>query len=156
MHRQTGEAKLLQELTQRIDPQRSIDKKAFEVHKISEADLVGKPTFEQVAPSISRILDRCEVVVAHNGLEFDFLFLIQEFERVGEELPDFEPFDTMMSGCWATAFGEVPSLKKLCFACDVEYDADDAHAADYDVDKMMESFFFGVGAGRFKLDNPNG
>jgi len=62
----------------------------------------------------------------------------------------------MMSGCWATAFGEVPSLKKLCFACDVEYDADDAHAADYDVDKMMESFFFGVGAGRFKLDNPNG
>ena len=134
----------IDERTWRIDPERKIPKKSFDVHGICEADLVGCPTFEKVAPEISHYLNECDIVVAHNGLEFDFPFLIQEFERVNADVPNFEPMDTMTDGRFATFFGKSPSLKELCFACGVDYDEDKAHAADYDVDVMMQCFFFAL------------
>lgn len=138
-------------LTQRIDPKRSIEKKAREVHGIAETDLIGKPTFDEVAPALKDALDSCDIVVAHNGNEFDVPFLIQEFERVRCPLPDFIPFDTMLEGRWATAMGAVPNLGALCWACGVPYDRELAHAADYDVRTMMECYFFGLRRGVFKI-----
>jgi DNA polymerase-3 subunit epsilon len=146
----TLHATLRGQKTWRWNPLRSIPAKAFAVHKISESDLAGEPTWEQTAHEYASILGKCDVVVAHNGMSFDFPFIIQELDRIKHPLPDFIPFDTMREGRWATARGESPSLKKLCFACDVEYDTSIAHAADYDVDVMMQCFFFGVQQGWFK------
>lgn len=134
--------RLIREKTWRINPGRSIPKKSTEFHGIVESDLIGCPALEDVSAEIYEWLDAADIVVAHNGLEFDFPFIVQEFERIGQELPDFEPFDTMQDGRWATFFGKIPSLKELCFACGVEYDTEKAHAADYDVKVMMDCFFF--------------
>lgn len=131
-------------LTQRLDPKRPIDAKAEAVHKITSADLIGKPTFEIFAPQLVRELNECDYVVAHNGDEFDYLFLAQELRRVNVEFPDFETFDTMQKGRWATEMGMVPSLKALCFASGVEYDETKAHAAEYDVRRMLQCLEFGI------------
>lgn len=142
---------LVNEKTWRIHPKRSIDAKAYAVHNISLDDLAGCPEWSEVAADICAWLDACDIVVAHNGIEFDFPFLIQECERVGQPLPDFYPFDTMQDGRWATPFGKVPNLGELCFASGVPYNAAEAHAADYDVRKMMASFFFGWAQGFYQI-----
>ena len=46
----------------------------------------------------------------------------------------------MAESRWATPDGKWPKLGELCFACGVNYNADEAHAAEYDVNKMMECF----------------
>lgn len=144
----------LDEYTIRIDPERTIPAEASRVHGIYAPDLVGKPKWKAAAKPLRDRLNSCDIVVAHNGLDFDFPFFIRELDRVGVDLPDFEPFDTMTEGRWATAWGEVPSLMKLCFACGVEYVPAEAHAAKYDVQKMMGCFFYGLKHGYFKLPVP--
>ncbi|TDW20486.1 DNA polymerase-3 subunit epsilon [Rhizobium azibense] len=130
---------LLKALNQRIDPQRSISKEAQEIHKISSADLVGMPTWETVAPRVHAFLTKADVIVAHNA-SFDIDFVTYEFKRVGLVMPKREIIDTMQY-TWATPDGKKPSLKELCLATDVEYDETLAHAADYDVSRMMEALF---------------
>jgi DNA polymerase-3 subunit epsilon len=137
--------------TWRIDPKRSIDKKAQEVHGISPTDLIGKPIFKEVGQEIADMLNRADIVVAHNGMGFDFPFLVQEWERCDQTIPDFIPFDTMLSGRFATPMGAVPNLGALCFACGVDYNPVDAHAAEYDVTKMMGCLFFGLKRGVYTL-----
>ena len=136
--------------TQRINPERSISPAAQAVHHISLADLAGKPTWNTVAPRIQLILSKCVVAVAHNA-EFDLPFIGMELMRIGMKVPTIDVFCTMESGRWATPTGKLPSLKELCFACDVPYDPEAAHAADYDVDRMVECLWKGADWGFFKL-----
>ncbi len=137
--------------TWRIDPKRSIDTKAFEVHKISTNDLIGCPTFEDVGQEISDRLDWADIIVGHNLIGFDGAFLVQELMRIKATIFDAEPFDTMLSGRWASPMGEVPNLGMLCFASGVAYNPAEAHAAQYDVLRMMECFEYGLKRGVFQL-----
>ena len=143
----------LKSITQRIDPQRNIDKKAFEVHGITLDDLKGKPLFGAYAPTIQKIFNKADINVAHNGEGFDFPFifhqLMEEDSMVTNESTDY--FDTMLQGRWATGNGKFPSLGELAYACDVDYDPTKAHAAKYDVDVMMDSFFNGLQHGGFTI-----
>ena len=144
-------AKHLGTKTWRIDPQRSIDAGAQKVHGISASDLIGKPTWDVVAPEIVEELNNADVVVGHNGYDFDFTFIVRELERIRQTLPDFIPFDTMVHGRWSTPMGKAPNLRELCFACGIPYDPSKAHAAEYDTMRMMECFFFGLNRGVFTL-----
>lgn len=139
-------------LNQRIDPERSIGTEAQRVHGISYQDLIGKPKWPEVAPAVVKILGAVDLIVWHNGDDFDGPFIKQELKRVGLVMPDKPGFDTMKKGVWATPDGKKPNLGELAFACGVNYDPSQAHAADYDVKKTMESFFVGVREGFFKLD----
>ncbi|QIG69331.1 DNA polymerase III epsilon subunit protein [Rhizobium phage RHph_N1_15] len=132
--------KLLRAFNQRIDPQRSIAKEAQDVHKISSADLVGMPVWQAIAPTVHAYLSKADVWVAHNGDDFDFPFIAYELKRVGLVMPEKPTIDTMHY-TWATPDGKKPNLRELCLACDVPYDPTLAHAADYDVHRMMESLF---------------
>lgn len=139
--------------TWRIDPERSIDAAAFAVHHISADDLKGKPNFTVIAPVLMEVLDSADLIVAHNGDGFDKPYLEMELKRVEYPLASFNRskwFDTMLEGRWATTWGKVPLLRELCYACDADYNPDEAHAAEYDVRKMMECFVFGL---RHKLFN---
>lgn len=136
---------------QRINPQRSITASAQAIHGISSADLIGCPLWEEVGPKVRLIIERCGLIVWHNGHEFDRKFLDAELERIGQKKITTPDFDTMLEARWATPVGAVPSLQALCFACDVPYDVDEAHAADYDVTVMMECFFRGLDWGFFRL-----
>lgn len=141
---------------QRIDPQRAISADAQRVHKISASDLIGMPTWDTVGPKVAQILARAEHFVWHNGAEFDGPFLQQELKRIGLELPERPSTDTMVEGVWATPDGKKPRLQELCFACGIEYDPAAAHAAAYDVEKMMESYLAAQRWGHFPLPVQDG
>ena len=141
---------LMDTYVQRIHPGRPIDPKAQEVHGISITDLVGCPSWEDVAEEVSRRLARLDLLVAHN-MAFDGPFVGLELARVGIALPSVEVFCTMEEGRWATPLGKTPSLKELCFAVNVPYDDAAAHAAEYDVDRMMRCLMRGVERGFYVL-----
>src|SRR5690606_34624149 len=67
---------------QRINPERAIDPGAEAVHKISLSDLRGKPKWKEIAPTVSKILSKVDLFVAHNAA-FDAPFIALELVRVG-------------------------------------------------------------------------
>lgn len=136
--------------TWRVHPNRSIDPRAEAVHKISLDMLKGAPTFDAIAPTLHKILSSSHVFVAHNAM-FDLRFLAAEFSACGLTIPDREVFCTMDNGRWACADGKAPKLGELCWALGIEYDKDAAHAADYDVQVMMQALRKGVDLGYFTL-----
>lgn len=138
------------EYNQRIDPQRSIAADAQRVHGISASDLIGKPTWNEVAATIAAVLSKADYFVWHNGDDFDGPFTKMELQRLGLSMPERPAVDTMQAGVWATPDGKKPRLGELAFACGVDYDPSKAHAASYDVDIMMQSYFRGLEWGFFQ------
>lgn len=136
---------------QRINPQRAIDPGAQAVHGICYEDLAYSPTWEEVAPKVVRLMSACDLLVAHNGNGFDLPFIAAELLRIGQPIPDVEVVDTMVQGRWATPMGKLPNLGEFCFATGVDYDKEKAHAAEYDVSVMMESFFVALRKGFIQL-----
>lgn len=126
---------------QRINPERAISTDSQRVHGISINDLYHMPTWETVAPIVCQILSRADLLIAHNGNEFDLPFIAKELKRVGLKMPEKPSIDTMLDGVWATSDGKKPKLGELAFACGIEYDPAKAHAASYKVDVMMRCFY---------------
>src|SRR4051794_34599242 len=62
-----------------VDPGRDIGPTS--IHGIGAGEVIGAPTFGEVAPYLSALLSG-RVVVAHNAL-FDLRFLAREFGRAG-------------------------------------------------------------------------
>lgn len=140
----------LGKFVQRINPKRPIDPDAEKVHHIKFEDLVACPTWEEIGPKLSALLGKCHYHIIHNA-EFDAPFVLRELQRIGAPLPQLRIIDTMQQGRWATPDGTIPNLKALCFACDVPYDTEAAHAAEYDVDVMLDCFFKQFPRGFFQL-----
>jgi DNA polymerase-3 subunit epsilon len=140
---------LVDRYVQRIDPDRAISPKAHEVHGITYAELVGCPKWEDVAATVKAKLD-VDYTVIHNA-GFDIPFIAGELLRVGFPLPRAEVFCTMENARWACPDGKFPKLQELCFALQVPYDPALAHAAEYDVQKMMACFFKGLDRGFYTL-----
>lgn len=142
---------LVREYEQRIDPQRSMPIEAQRIHGISSSDLMGKPVFKMIAPTLQAYIAKADLIVWHNG-QFDRRFLEYEFRNAGMAMPDRPDIDTMSEGLWATPDGKKPSLEELCFACDIPYDASLAHAASYDVrETLMPAFFKALDWGFFSM-----
>lgn len=147
---------LILNYTKRINPQgRKIHAKALEVHKIASSDLIGAQPFNEVATSIEKILSKSDAVVTHNGNWFDLPFLAIELGNCDIEMPaDLISFDTMVDGMWSSYDSKPPSLAELCWSLGVVYDPAKSHAAEYDVDVMMQSFFKALDRDLFKLEIP--
>lgn len=147
----TGVATPKGKFVQRINPQRAVDPGAFAVHGISYEDLAYSPLWEEVAPKVVRLMSACDLLVAHNGNGFDLPFIAAELLRIGQPIPDVQAVDTMVQGRWATPMGKLPNLGEFCFATGVDYDKSKAHAAEYDVQVMMEGFFVALRKGFIQL-----
>jgi DNA polymerase-3 subunit epsilon len=137
-------------LIQRINPERSIDPDAQAVHKIGAADLVGKPTWNHVAPSIVNMMNRADVLIAHN-MAFDGPFIAAELLRIGITPPSVPVFCTMENARWATGHGKLPKLSELCWSLFVDYDPAKAHAAEYDVLVMLQCLKRGLASGHYQI-----
>jgi DNA polymerase-3 subunit epsilon len=122
----------------RFNPERAISAKAQEIHGITYEELADKPLFAELAPTIAKVLELSDLVIAHNA-DFDIPFIKHELER-SALFPKINAFCTMKNSRWATPLGKNSSLKELCFALGVEYDMDKAHGALYDVQVMMKAF----------------
>lgn len=130
---------LMKNITMRFNPRRPIDPKAQAVHHISNNDVLKCPFFEDKAAVLNAILNKAQLIVIHNA-RFDAPFLRFELENCGQVAPAIPVYDTMAESRWATPDGKWPKLGELCFACGVDYNTTEAHAAEYDVNKMMECF----------------
>jgi len=68
--------------TRRINPTIPISPEAQAVHGISDADVAGEPTFKQVARSLARWMEGCDIA-GYNSMKFDIPLLSEEFMRAG-------------------------------------------------------------------------
>lgn len=143
--------RLVKTWTQRINPLREIDKGAQAVHGISLFDLKDEPEWEEVAPVVRKILGLADLVVAHNAA-FDMPFIVHELIRVKLDVPDFNVYCTMEHGRNTTPYGKLPNLGEFCFAYGINYDATEAHSAEYDVGVMMQAFFNGLKGGQIEVE----
>jgi DNA polymerase-3 subunit epsilon len=125
----------------KIDPQRSIPADVQRIHGIGPNDIVGCPTWPEVAPEVHKRLEAAALTVAHNGEGFDVPFMNYELARVRLPALTRPILDTMLHGRFATPNGAVPNLGGFCAALDIPYDPSQAHRAEYDVDVMMRAFF---------------
>ena len=70
------------ERSRRLNPEMPIPAEATDVHHITDDDVAGEPTFRQVAASLSKLLQGCDIA-GFNSNRFDIPLLDQEFHRAG-------------------------------------------------------------------------
>ena len=68
--------------TMRINPGMPIPPEATAVHKITDADVAGCPTFKEVAKTIAADLEGCDLA-GYNSNRFDVPLLVEELLRAG-------------------------------------------------------------------------
>lgn len=134
----------------KIDPTVNIPAKLTLIHGIGNADVLGCPTFKQVALLLGNLFERLDYVIGHNFEDFDAQMLLHEFIRAGVVLKRFPVIiDTMKLGRGATADGKYPTLNELCWALDIPYDKALAHRALYDVEVNAQAWRRGIEIGVF-------
>ena len=77
-----GEPNKVEVKTRRINPTIPITPGAQAVHGISDEDVKDCPTFRQVAKSLARLMEGCDIA-GYNSLKFDIPMLAEEFLRAG-------------------------------------------------------------------------
>ena len=75
-----------EEKTRRVNPERHIPEAATAVHHITDEDVVGEPTFRQIANSMLKFFEGCDIA-GFNSNRFDVPLLIEEFNRAGLAFP---------------------------------------------------------------------
>lgn len=70
----------IEERTRRINPEMHIPEEATAVHHIKDEDVRNEPTFKQVAKSLAKMLQGCDLA-GFNSNRFDIPMLDQEFQR---------------------------------------------------------------------------
>lgn len=66
-----------------VKPGRIIEKKAYETHGISQADVEGALAFADHAPLVQQIVDEATILVGFNNYRFDSVILDRELKAVG-------------------------------------------------------------------------
>lgn len=70
------------EKTRRINPEMHIPEAATAIHRITDEDVAGEPTFTQLANSLARFITGCDIA-GFNSTRFDVPLLDEEFRRAG-------------------------------------------------------------------------
>ena len=136
-----------------INPQgRAVHPDALAVHGISDADLVGKPAFAELAAELQAFLDDA-MLVAHNA-NFDIGFLDAEFGRIG--LPRIDParvVDTLALARRKHPMGP-NSLDALCRRYGIDNSHRTRHGALLDSELLAEIYIELIGGRQaaFSLD----
>ncbi len=68
-----------------IDPRRPIPPQATAIHGITNADVAGRPTFLEIAPELSVLLEGADLA-GYNSVRFDLPLLAEELRRAGRPL----------------------------------------------------------------------
>lgn len=136
-----------------INPQgRAVHPDAQAVHGISEADLVGKPSFADLAAELTEFIDGA-MLIAHNA-SFDIGFLDAEFGRIG--MPRIDPavvIDTLAMARRKHPMGP-NSLDALCRRYGIDNSHRTKHGALLDSELLAEVYIELIGGKQaaFSLD----
>ena len=79
-----GEPNKVEVKTRRINPTIPIPAEAQAIHGISDEDVKDCPTFRQIAKSLARFMEGCDIA-GYNSLKFDIPMLAEEFARAKNE-----------------------------------------------------------------------
>jgi DNA polymerase-3 subunit epsilon len=71
--------------TQRVNPEMPIPAKATSIHGISDEDVKNEPTFNEIAKSLAREFEGCDLG-GYNSVKFDIPLLAEEFLRSGVDI----------------------------------------------------------------------
>lgn len=127
-----------------INPQgREINPEAQAVHGISAADLVGKPTFPDIADDFLAFVDGAKLV-AHNA-GFDMAFINAELDRIGQ--PPIDPgrvIDTLALARRKHPMGP-NSLDALCRRYGIDNSHRTKHGALLDSELLAEVYIELIG-----------
>lgn len=136
-----------------INPQgRAVHPDAQAVHGISDADLVGKPSFADLAGELVEFLDGA-MLIAHNA-SFDIGFLDAEFSRIG--MPPIDPavvIDTLAMARRKHPMGP-NTLDALCRRYGIDNSHRTKHGALLDSELLAEVYIELIGGKQaaFSLD----
>ncbi|OGO91943.1 MAG: DNA polymerase III subunit epsilon [Coxiella sp. RIFCSPHIGHO2_12_FULL_42_15] len=141
-----------------INPERSIDSGARQVHGITEQFLQDKPTFSQIALQLMDYLRGGELII-HNA-PFDVGFLDHEFKLLGK------PFQPLLQICTVIDTlalarrkhpGQQNSLDALCRRYHVDNSNRALHGALLDAELLAHVYLFMTGGQTqlFEMENEN-
>ncbi|MCK4746644.1 MAG: 3'-5' exonuclease [Bacteroidales bacterium] len=71
--------------TMRVNPEMPIPEKVISIHGISNEDIKDAPTFNEIAKSIARDFEGCDLA-GYNSVRFDIPLLAEEFMRSGVDI----------------------------------------------------------------------
>lgn len=74
-----------EEKQMRINPEMHIPEEAFRIHGISDDDVKDKPTFKEVAKTLARFIEGCDLA-GFNSNRFDIPLLAEEFLRADVDI----------------------------------------------------------------------
>lgn len=116
---------------QLVDPERDLPERVTEITGITEDDLEGEPTFDEIADEVVERLSGVGIV-AYN-LDFDRSFVATELERTGQSWPDDAPtFDPLV---FAREFFKDERRKNLGTVADkLGIPLEEAHRATHDAE----------------------
>ena len=77
---------IIMEVDTLVRPNESLEPIITKITGLTDNDLKSAPTFKDVEPDITSILEECEALVAHN-LTFDLSMLEVEYGRIKKPLP---------------------------------------------------------------------
>jgi len=71
--------------TYRINPEMHIPEQSSSIHGITDEDVKDKPKFREIAPSIAKIMEGCDIG-GYNSNKFDVPLLAEEFIKAGVDI----------------------------------------------------------------------
>ena len=120
-----------------IKPTKTLSQKITNITNITNSDLENAISQYEGLLTISQLLEN-KVLIAHNGISFDFNFLKLKFQQYG--LPEINNcmIDTMVISRGLNEDFKSHSLEMLCKKNKVDYDPSSAHRADYDAELLAK------------------
>jgi DNA polymerase-3 subunit epsilon len=116
---------------QLVDPEQELPEDVTDITGITEADLEGKPTFDEIADEVEDRLTGAGIV-AYN-LDFDRGFVEAELERSGCQWPDESPtFDPLVFA--REFFKDLPRKNLGTIADKLDIPLEEAHRATHDAE----------------------
>jgi DNA polymerase-3 subunit epsilon len=120
--------------TRRVNPTIPISKEAQAVHGISDDDVKDEPTFEQLAKSMLKWMEGCDIA-GYNSLNFDIPMLTEEFMRVGLD-PKFR--ERNLVDVQVIFYKHEPRTLSAAYRFYCGKNLDDAHSAEADTLATLE------------------
>ncbi|KAF7775131.1 DNA polymerase III subunit epsilon [Pseudoalteromonas citrea] len=139
-----------------INPQRSIEEEAIDVHGITNEFLKGKPLFQDVAQEFFEFIKGAELVI-HNA-PFDVGFMDHEFALLNQGYPltheYCEVLDTLVMARDLHP-GQKNNLDALCRRYDIDNAKRTLHGALLD-SEILADVYLGMTGGQKKLNLASG
>ena len=128
-----------------VNPQRAMPEAAFAVHGLSEAFLLKKPLFKDIAKDFFNFITGAELVI-HNA-KFDIGFLNSELKRIGMPLIEMKNTIDTVQLAREKIPGAAASLDALCKRFEIDLSIREKHGALLDA-KLLAEVYLELTGGR--------